>query len=762
MADFPPFAFTTQESWYGELSFKAAEDGSPLSLAGRQFEMHITPATSGAQIVPPVLILTMETGRGLSLKQGDPSTLVFRVPKTTANDFPRTEFTGDVLEVVEGERYLFMPVRITYAEPSGLRSFLTRFLGVSVSFASRQQPIYTPLAVPGREGRPGATILRGTVPPVPADGKDDDYFIEDRTASGQGRRMWGPKAGGAWPGTPWNIQVAAISDVPGLPKAIEDSAQRAANLSDLDDVAAAREHLELAPIAKSADVADLRPSSLSEQSVARPYLARERDRPWTIPEFGSVGGENTDHTTLIQKALSSGELSIAIPRRTFNLEDAVACSVSGQRFCGDGTVSALRNRRPAGSPAVPMIIVPPGVTDCEIKGFAVRAAGQNKGNPSIGGDDGILNVPYGSAVVVCGDRTTVSDLHVFDAWDNGVSVIGVLYGAHPQPGVPSDVLISSVRTYNSGCGDHVAGGPGRIGSGINIISGSNFTVSDCIDRGSNGAVTVDDGGGASGRIIGCSGFLNPLNGNGVGASFYTGSNEVEFIGCQSYFSACRAFWLNGSSTITGGLAVGPAESAIHITGDNCTVTGLRAKNVGFEPNPSLLEPAVIRVDPIHYNILDLSVEGVRSWTSAGPPPKYGYIEVAGRGYSVDADVSAKVTGSVANFQTLGTSRAGAPRRIVKQQLSRTGYRIWSDGEIEQWGYVGESGDDQAVSFPTPFKEQVWDLQATMRGASSSPGTLETIATSTPTLTGFTGHPRFNNGTTTGHAGEPWTWRAHGR
>ncbi|QDI81066.1 hypothetical protein E8E01_11775 [Methylorubrum populi] len=221
MAEFPPFAFTTQESWYGELSFKAAEDGSALSLAGRQFEMWITPASSGAQLVPPAIVLTMEAGRGLSLKQGDPSTLVFRVPKTTANDFPRVEFTGDVLEVVNGERYLFMPVRITYAEPSGLRSFLTRFLGVSVAFASRQQPIYTPLAVPGREGRPGATILRGTVPPVPADGKDDDYYIEDRTASGQGRRMWGPKAGGVWPGTPWNIQVARISDVPGAGKAAE-------------------------------------------------------------------------------------------------------------------------------------------------------------------------------------------------------------------------------------------------------------------------------------------------------------------------------------------------------------------------------------------------------------------------------------------------------------------------------------------------------------------------------------------------------------
>ncbi|KAB7783495.1 hypothetical protein [Methylorubrum populi] len=227
MAEFPPFPFTTQESWYGELSFEDADSKSPLSLAGRQFEMWITPASSGAQLVPPVLVLTMDEGRGLTLKQGDPSTLVFRVPKETANTFARQEYTADVLEVVGSDRYVFMPVRITYAEPSSLRAFFSRFLGVSVTYAARRQPIITPLAVPGREGRPGATILTSTVPPVPADGKDGDFFIEDRTASGQGRRMYGPKAGGAWPGTPWVIQVATFTDVPGLAGALTGKLDRA-------------------------------------------------------------------------------------------------------------------------------------------------------------------------------------------------------------------------------------------------------------------------------------------------------------------------------------------------------------------------------------------------------------------------------------------------------------------------------------------------------------------------------------------------------
>ena len=220
MADFPSFPFTTQEDWYGELSFRSAEDGSALPLTGRRFVMLVTPAASGASLIAPKLTLTMDVGGGLSFKAGDQSTLLFRVARTVTQTLDRIEYTADIHEEVDGERHLFMPVRIQFSEPSGLRSFVSRFLGVAVSFASRQQPIVTPIAIAGRQGVPGATILTGTAPPVPANGKDGDFYIEDRTASSQGRRMYGPKAGGAWPGTPWNIQVAGISDVPGLSDAL--------------------------------------------------------------------------------------------------------------------------------------------------------------------------------------------------------------------------------------------------------------------------------------------------------------------------------------------------------------------------------------------------------------------------------------------------------------------------------------------------------------------------------------------------------------
>ena len=132
MADFPLFPFTTQEDWYGELPFESAEDGSALSLAGRRFVMLVTPAASGAALVQPKLTLTMDAGGGLSLKTGESNTLVFRVPRAATQAFDRMEYTADIHEEVDGERHLFLPVRIQYTEPSGLRTFVSRFLGVKV------------------------------------------------------------------------------------------------------------------------------------------------------------------------------------------------------------------------------------------------------------------------------------------------------------------------------------------------------------------------------------------------------------------------------------------------------------------------------------------------------------------------------------------------------------------------------------------------------------------------------------------------------
>ncbi|WP_071000451.1 hypothetical protein [Methylobacterium sp. C1] len=502
-------------------------------------------------------------------------------------------------------------------------------------------------------------------------------------------------------------------------------------------------------------------NSLSRSgAIARPYLARSQDQPWSIPEFGSYGSTSTDHTTLVQKALSSGEVDLLVPQMTFNLSDVVSLAAVGTRLVGKGAGSVFVNRRVTGSAAGPLILVPATATDCLLQGLTVQAVGADKVNPTIGAGD-TYSVPYGSAVIVCADRTTARDLTIYDAWDNGLSVAAQAYGPGGAAGKPVDFLAEMIRTSNCGCGTHVAGGPGRIGSGINLVSAANFTVVACIDRKSNGAVTVDDGGGATGRIIGCSSFESAQNGTSgnpiQSAAFYTGTNEVEFDGCQVFFPAGGGFWLAGAATVKGGLVVGANDFGILITRNHCIIDGVRFKEIGFRSATNTAD--VIRVQPIE-NIDDLGIENVRSWSTQANLPRYGYYEVP-TSYAISADVSGRLRGRTANYLTQGLSRASDPRRIVSQQLGPTGYIVWSTGEIEQWGTVGSSGSDPVVTFPKAFPNAVWFLQAMIQGASSSASTLEGVSASTASLTGFTAYPRYNNGTTTARAGEPFTWYARG-
>lgn len=390
----------------------------------------------------------------------------------------------------------------------------------------------------------------------------------------------------------------------------------------------------------------------SAGSLGAPYIARDARLPWSLIDFGPMGVFNTDHTRLIQKSISSGEKVISCPSGIFNVEDTITFDGGSQKFFGSGPSTVFICKRPPRSPAIPLMLVTRDAPDCQLSGFVLKAAGSDKSNPKVGKGD-VFSVPYGSALVVCGDRVRISDIDIHDAWDNGVALVGAPFGG-VSPGVPADPLIRDVRTFNCGCGDHTIGGPGRIGSGINILSASNASVIGCIDHRSNGAVTFDDGAGANGRVIGCSGFENPRNGTGVGASFYTGANEVQFVGCQSFFPGSRGFWLNASADIVGGLVVGADDAGLHITGDNCTIADVTFKNIGFRKRDN--DAVVVRVDAIYRDIKDVMLRNVRSWSSTPNLPAYGYYEVPGRKNSAHVNLTGRLIGRLADYKTNGASQ----------------------------------------------------------------------------------------------------------
>lgn len=204
MAGLPLFQISTQQDPYWEIPLFEA-DGTPLSVDGRTFEAWVAPATTADGVgegAAPIKVLRF--GDGLSLvtpTDGSPSearnTFVHQMSKAFAQaNLPRGELTADILEVVDGKRRLFIPVRLRYADPASIREFVADRVGVS--YGEGRQPILTPVAIAGQVGQRGAGILSGSGPPTPADGEDRDYWID--VAADQ-KLIYGPKENGIWPTT---------------------------------------------------------------------------------------------------------------------------------------------------------------------------------------------------------------------------------------------------------------------------------------------------------------------------------------------------------------------------------------------------------------------------------------------------------------------------------------------------------------------------------------------------------------------------------
>lgn len=363
--------------------------------------------------------------------------------------------------------------------------------------------------------------------------------------------------------------------------------------------------------------------------------AKEPVKVYKLSAFGHVPSISADHTRIIAAALASGEAEIVLPPGRLNVESPLMLTVDGQCLRGSGPSTVLYNARPAGSPAEPMLISPPGMSSTVIADLALRARGMSMKQP---GTRDLSSIYDGSAVVICSNQARCSRLSIADAWDNGLAVVSVVTGKGVF-GAPADFMGEAIRTFNCGCGDHAAGGPGRIGSGINILSGTNFQLSDCIDRGSNGAQTVDDGGGASGRILSCSGFENPLNGDGTGACFYTGSPDVEFVGCQAYFPRGYGFWLAGGSQVIGGSVWGAEKGGVLITRNHITVSSLRLKDICSKPGQAGSSEACIVIDSTLETLNNILITNTTSFSTQSVLPRYGVHEQGGGNHTIGAVIS---------------------------------------------------------------------------------------------------------------------------
>ena len=97
--------------------------------------------------------------------------------------------------------------------------------------------------------------------------------------------------------------------------------------------------------------------------------------------------------------------------------------------------------------------------------------------------------------------------------------------------------------------------------------------------------------------------------------------------------------------------------------------------------------------------------------------------------ATSATDSAKLGGVAAALYAKKTDLPAAPATLFAQ----TGYRVHSDGFIEQWGYVANSGATVNVNFPIAFTDACYNVVTQL----VSPADSQSTKVSVPTKTGFT-------------------------
>lgn len=380
----------------------------------------------------------------------------------------------------------------------------------------------------------------------------------------------------------------------------------------------------------------------------------------SLDRFGSWGNNTKDHTKILQDAANSGE-NIFIPPldaaggQKWNVEEPSEW-LSDVTVSGAGDNSKIKLMRASGDRACPVFIAKEGGGNISFQDFQIDGNGANLINPS---DTDQFMVVYGSAFIVCAEETHIQNVTVRNGWDCGIVLIATRNGTGTA-GYPNDCRIYNTKTFNNGCGYHVLGGPGYIGSGINNGSGARLQVIGCFDKGSRGAVTVDDGGGASGFALGCISLLNAGDdsvgtaptpgGQGSGTAFYSGNPDWSFDTCKAYFPWKHGFWLAapGGMQARNCEVIGAREHGFYLTGGGHAVSDCRAKNVSQKTDNTY---SGFFVDtPFGSSLENLISDCECVYDTAIPnKPLYGYQE-----YSYSGNIpGSRISGGKMNGKTAG-------------------------------------------------------------------------------------------------------------
>ncbi|WP_294192292.1 hypothetical protein [uncultured Sphingomonas sp.] len=108
--------------------------------------------------------------------------------------------------------------------------------------------------------------------------------------------------------------------------------------------------------------------------------------------------------------------------------------------------------------------------------------------------------------------------------------------------------------------------------------------------------------------------------------------------------------------------------------------------------------------------------------------------------------------------------AGVIYIVGSSLTAQGGYREWSDGYIEQWGYVDGSYTGELainIAFPIPFRAECFGISGTIRNTAQSTSGAHLVQEVSVSLAGAVVFLQSDNNTTNDAAGG-FRWRATGR
>jgi hypothetical protein len=231
----------------------------------------------------------------------------------------------------------------------------------------------------------------------------------------------------------------------------------------------------------------------------------------SVLEFGAVGNGVTDDTTAIQTAINTGK-DVFLPSGTYRITGYLLLSSAFQTIYGSGQSSSLVFDSNATQYKQPAIIVSQTANDGTLRNLAINHNGANWAVnapfvPGIFGTGSGIADARGVCLLVMADKYRVESVSVLNGWDCGIGVGNFDLATGAQSAGPDQVKIIQCHTYGNGIGKHewgpAPGGYYHQGPGIDMLTATNFEVSNCTDFGSFDGFWCDITGGGTGSFNNC-------------------------------------------------------------------------------------------------------------------------------------------------------------------------------------------------------------------------------------------------------------------